>query len=358
MAILVLWHYAVEQEWLNRIFTATPKEVWDGFIDIVSTRLFWEDTVVTLREAVIGFVIGGALGLLVGLLAGRYDRIGKVFMPFLTFANALPKIALAPILLLWFGVGESSKIVLAAIVVFFIVQVPTQAAVRLIDPDLNVVVDSLDASEYQKFTKVVLPGILAPVFGAFRLALIFSLLSVVFAEILSAKRGLGLRLITAKNNFDIGVMFAYTIVLAVIALVSERPDRRARTSRPALAGGRRRRIGDLAVSAARRPSGSDASGRATERPTARAAEGPARAAAGRQQRRDPPDAPRHGAAPLRRARLRLDDAQRRRGRRRTGDQRGLLLLRQQGAAVRGGVLRGRPTGVGSGWPSPPATHRP
>ena len=64
----------------------------------------------------------------------------------------------------------------------------------------------------------MLPGILAPVFGAFRLAAIFALLSVVFAEILSAKRGLGLRLITAKNNFDIGVMFAYTIVLALIAL--------------------------------------------------------------------------------------------------------------------------------------------
>jgi len=219
VGILALWHYSVQQEWINRIFTATPKETWDGFVDIVGTRLFWEDLVVTLREAVFGFVIGGALGLLVGLLAGRYLRIGKVFMPFLTFANALPKIALAPILLLWFGVGESSKIVLAAIVVFCIVEVPTQAAVGLIDPDLNVVVDSLSASEYQKFKKVVLPGILAPVFGAFRLALIFSLLSVVFAEILSAKRGLGLRLITAKNNFDIGVMFAYTIVLALIALV-------------------------------------------------------------------------------------------------------------------------------------------
>jgi NitT/TauT family transport system permease protein len=218
VAILIAWHYAVEQEWLNRIFTATPKEVWDGFIDIISTRLFWEDTLVTLREAVIGFAIGGALGLLVGLLAGRYERLGKVFSPFLVFANALPKIALAPILLLWFGVGESSKIVLAAIVVFFIVQVPTQAAVGLIDPDLNVVVDSLKASEYQKFRKIVLPGIMAPVFGAFRLAAIFSLLSVVFAEILSAKRGLGLRLITAKNNFAIGVMFAYTIVLALIAL--------------------------------------------------------------------------------------------------------------------------------------------
>ena len=174
VGILALWHYSVQQEWINRIFTATPKETWDGFVDIVSTRLFWEDLVVTLREAVVGFIIGGALGLLVGLLAGRYLRIGKVFMPFLTFSNALPKIALAPILLLWFGVGESSKIVLAAIVVFFIVEVPTQAAVGLIDPDLTVVVDSLRASEYQKFKKVVLPGILAPVFGAFRLALIFS----------------------------------------------------------------------------------------------------------------------------------------------------------------------------------------
>jgi NitT/TauT family transport system permease protein len=218
VAIIALWHYAVEQEWLERIFTATPKEVWDGLVDIVGTKLFWEDTLVTVREAAFGFVIGGALGLLVGLLAGRYLRIGKVFSPFLVFANALPKIALAPILLLWFGVGESSKVVLAAIVVFFIVQVPTQAAVGLIDPDLNVVVDSLKASEFQKFRKVVLPGILAPVFGAFRLAAIFALLSVVFAEILSARRGLGLRLITAKNNFDIGVMFAYTIVLALIAL--------------------------------------------------------------------------------------------------------------------------------------------
>ena len=218
IVIIALWHYAVEQEVLNRIFTATPKEVWDGLVDIVGTSLFWEDLIVTLREAVVGFVIGGAAGLLVGLLAGRYERIGKVFNPFLVFSNALPKIALAPILLLWFGVGESSKIVLAAIVVFFIVQVPTQSAVGLIDPDLSVVVDSLSATEYQKFTKVVLPGIMAPVFGAFRLAAIFSLLSVVFAEILSAKRGLGLRLITAKNNFDIGVMFAYTIVLALIAL--------------------------------------------------------------------------------------------------------------------------------------------
>ncbi|MEZ5218884.1 MAG: ABC transporter permease subunit [Ilumatobacteraceae bacterium] len=205
----------MEREYVNRIFSATPREVWDGMFAIVRTKLFWEDLIVTLREAIVGLVIGGSAGLFIGLLMGRYLRVGKVFSPFLTFANALPKIALAPIFLLWFGVGEQSKIVLAAIVVFFIVQIPTQAAIGLIDPDLDFVVDSMGASEIEKFTKVVLPGILAPVFGALRLAAIFSLLSVVFAEILSAKRRLGLRLITAKNNFDIGVMFAYTIVLAL-----------------------------------------------------------------------------------------------------------------------------------------------
>jgi NitT/TauT family transport system permease protein len=192
--------------------------VWDGIYKIVGTGLFWEDLWVTLKEALAGFVIGGGAGLIVGLIAGRYVRFGKVIGPFLTFANALPKIALAPIFLLWFGVGEQSKIVLAVVVVFFIVQIPTQSAVGMIDPDLDLVVTSMGAGEFQKFRKVVLPGILAPVFGALRLAVIFSLLSVVFAEILSAKRGLGLRLITAKNNFNIGEMFAYTVVLAFLAL--------------------------------------------------------------------------------------------------------------------------------------------
>jgi len=216
--ILLLWHFAVQQEWVNRIFAATPKEVWDGFWNVVTTKLFWEDAYITLKEAVLGFVIGGGAGLLVGLIAGRYQRLGKIFNPFLTFANSLPKIAFAPIFLLWFGVGETSKIVLAVVVVFFIVQVPTQAAVGLVEPDLRVVADSMNATEFQKFTKIILPGILAPVFGAFRLAAIFSLLSVVFAEILGARRGLGLRLITAKNNFNIGEMFAYTIILGIMAL--------------------------------------------------------------------------------------------------------------------------------------------
>lgn len=218
MALLGLWQYGVDQEWVNPIFAATPREVWDGTWKVVGTSLFWEDLIVTLREAVVGFVIGAGAGLITGLVMGRYLRVGKVFGPFLTFANATPKIALAPIFLLWFGVGETSKIVLASVVVFFIVQVPTQAAVALIDPDLDVVVRSMGATEAQKFVKVVLPGILAPVFGALRLAAIFSLLTVVFAEILAARRGLGLRLITAKNNFDIGVMFAYTVILALIAL--------------------------------------------------------------------------------------------------------------------------------------------
>lgn len=217
-ALLLLWQTGVEREWVNRIFAATPGEVWNSLTSIIQTRLFWEDTMVTLREATFGFVIGGSLGLVAGLVTGRYTRLGKVVNPFLTFANSLPKIAFAPIFLLWFGVGEQSKVVLAVVVVFFIVQIPTQAAVGLIDPDLDLVVASMGATEREKFVKVVLPGILAPVFGALRLAVIFSLLSVVFAEILGAKRGLGLRLITAKNNFAIDDMFAYTIVLALLAL--------------------------------------------------------------------------------------------------------------------------------------------
>jgi NitT/TauT family transport system permease protein len=219
VAILVVWHVAVVQEWINPIYAATPKETFDALVDLLTEGQFWSDLVVTLREAVLGFAIGSVLGLTAGLILGRWVQGARVFSPFLTFINAIPKIALAPIFILWFGIGETSKVVTATIVVFFIVQVPTMAAVALTNPDLDTVATTMGASERQKFFKVYLPGILAAVFGALRLAAVFSLLTVVFAEFLAAQAGLGQRLIASTNQFAMDTGFAIMIVLACLALV-------------------------------------------------------------------------------------------------------------------------------------------
>lgn len=217
--LIALWAWTVEAELIPRIYTATPRETSDRLIEMLGESDFWHSTRVTLQETLFGWTFGSSLGLVSGLLLGRWARAAAVFDPFLTFANATPKIALAPFFILWFGVGPSSKVVLAAVIVFFIVQVPTQAAVAQVQPDLNTVVTTMGATELQKFRKVVLPGIMAPVFGALRLAAVYSLLAVVMGEFIASREGLGQKLISSTNQFDMRSAFALLIVLATIAVL-------------------------------------------------------------------------------------------------------------------------------------------
>jgi NitT/TauT family transport system permease protein len=214
-----LWALAVNRGWVNPLYAATPRDTWDKLISLLGDSSFWTNVRVTLSETVAGWVIGSSLGLLAGLALGRWRRLARVFDPYFTFANATPKIALAPFFILWFGVGQASKIVLAATIVFFIVQVPVQAAVSTVPPDLDLVATTMGATELQKFRKVVLPGIMAPLFGALRLALVYSLLAVVLGEFIAARTGLGQQLITASNQFDMSTAFAVMIVLACIAVL-------------------------------------------------------------------------------------------------------------------------------------------
>ena len=218
VAALALWTLAVERGWVLRLYAATPRQTWDQLVHLLGTGSFWSNLALTLQETLAGWVIGSALGLATGLVLGRWQRGAKVMDPYLTFMNATPKIALAPFFILWFGIGANSKIVLAAMIVFFIVQVPTQAAVALVLPDLELVVTTMGATELQKFRKVVLPGIMPAVFGALRLGAVYALLAVVLGEFIAAQRGLGQSLITATNQFNMATAFALLIVLAVLAV--------------------------------------------------------------------------------------------------------------------------------------------
>ena len=200
-------------------FRASPYETWQYITEIYHEQLFWQDLWVTVKEALIGFALGSILGLVAGIVLGRFRRASKAVGPFVVIVNAMPKIAFLPLILIVYGVGEMSKVVLAVLIVFFIVQVPTQAAVALVDPDLDMVARTMGASQRQRFTKVTLPGITPAVFGALRLSAVISVLAVVFGEIFSARRGLGQRLITAANQLSYGDTFAIVFILALIALI-------------------------------------------------------------------------------------------------------------------------------------------
>ncbi|WP_448624435.1 ABC transporter permease [Geodermatophilus sp. URMC 64] len=217
--LLLVWHVAVTEGWVLELYAATPAETFQRLFELLGDPAFWNNLRVTLQETVVGWALGSVLGLIVGLLLGRWQRAARVLDPYLIFMNATPKIALAPFFILWFGIDQTSKVMLAATIVFFIVQVPTQASVSLVQPDLDTVATTMGATELQKFRMVVLPGIMPSVFGALRLALVYSLLAVVLGEFISSRQGLGQALITSTNQFDMPTAFALLIVLALLAVL-------------------------------------------------------------------------------------------------------------------------------------------
>jgi len=204
---------------VSPVFRASPGATWDYFVEFLPETLFWQDAWVTMKEALIAFVIASILGIAAGIILGNFQRAQKIFGPFIILINAMPKIAFLPLILVVYGVGEMSKVVLAVIIAFFIVQVPTQAAVSLVDSDLITVARTMGASNRQIFRMVTLPAISPAILGALRLAAILSVQGAVFGEIFASKRGLGQRLITSANMLDYNGLFAIVFVLAIFALI-------------------------------------------------------------------------------------------------------------------------------------------
>ena len=204
---------------VSTVFRASPGATWDYLVEFLPESLFWQDALVTMKEALIAFVIASILGVVAGVVLGNFQRVAKIFGPFIILINAMPKIAFLPLILVVYGVGEMSKVVLAVIIAFFIVQVPTQAAVSLVDPDLITVARTMGASNNQIFRMVTVPAIGPAILGAMRLAAIMSVQATVFGEIFASKRGLGQRLITSANMLDYNGLFAIVFILAVFALI-------------------------------------------------------------------------------------------------------------------------------------------
>lgn len=219
LAFIVLWWQTYEQGWINPSFIGSPSGVWTWFVDNWDNGEVWRDIRVTLSEAFWGWILGSSTGLLAGLVVARYRFLWKITSPLFTFFNAVPRTALAPIFILWFGIAQTGKILLAASIVFFIVMIPTRAAADMVDPDLDMVMITMGGTERHRFLKVTLPSVLTSVFGAIRLASVWALLGASYAELFGAKYGLGLRYIAATNVLNMSEAFAVTAVIAFLAII-------------------------------------------------------------------------------------------------------------------------------------------
>jgi NitT/TauT family transport system permease protein len=174
---------------------------------------------ITALEAFAGFLVGATIGVTVGVILGRIHLLAELLHPFILAFYSLPKIALAPLFILWIGIGIGMKITLTATVVFFLVFLNTYTGVRNVSRELESIMYLMGASERHVLTKVVLPSAITWVFAGLRISVPYALIGAIVGELIASNRGLGFLLANASGQFDTAGVFAALIVIMLLAFL-------------------------------------------------------------------------------------------------------------------------------------------
>lgn len=214
------WELCHRMEVLSPTFFGSPFGIisflWEGFF--VKAAL-WKDIGYTLFGTVVSFLIGTSLALTIALIFLTYPRIERASEPYLTVFNAMPRIALAPLFLLWFGLGLGSKIAVGSSLSFFIVLSSAVAGMRSVSPDHLTLSRTLGATPTQIFFKLTIPTAIPTLFSGLRLGLIYSMLGVIGSELIAAEHGIGQQLSFLQSMFNMNGVMGLIGLLAAIGML-------------------------------------------------------------------------------------------------------------------------------------------
>lgn len=218
---------------LDPYFISKPSMIWTSFLKLGcfsdkagfsacvagNENNLWFATAVTLKNMWWGFLGGTLSGIVMGLLLGRSDTLSRIFQPYIIALNSIPRIALVPLIILMFGLGDMSKIVTAWIVVFFVVFFNTFEGTRAVDRDQIAAARLLGASELTVTRTVVIPSALAWVFASLTPAVSFALIGVIVGEFIGAERGLGKLIIEAEARANAAEMMVTIFVMMIVGIL-------------------------------------------------------------------------------------------------------------------------------------------
>lgn len=220
ITVLVLATWQSASGWLIKPFwISSPMAIGRQLVDWIATGELWMHVEITLAETLMGFLFGALSGIVVGLALGLNRRMAAVLDPFIVAFYSLPKIALAPLFILWFGVGMTSKVVMATFVVFFLVFYNTYAGTLAVDQELVDVLRLMGARRSQIVAKVILPSVAIWIFTGMKTSVPYALIGAVVGEMMASNKGLGYIIQAAAGQYDTGGVFAALFVLAIIAML-------------------------------------------------------------------------------------------------------------------------------------------
>jgi NitT/TauT family transport system permease protein len=233
---LAVWQFVASERLMPPLFLPGPSDIAAAFISYVQKGQIWNDVWVSGQELVLGFLLAIVIGLPLGMAIGWYRRLSLALDPFVTFFNAIPRVSLTPLFIIWFGIGINSKLAVVFLGAVFAIIINAAVGVRNLDPALIKAARSFGANDLQLFRTIVLPGSVPYILAGFRLGLAHALTGVVVAELVAAQAGIGLMMATAGATFQTARVFVGIVIIAVTGVlitgVFARIERRFQSWKP------------------------------------------------------------------------------------------------------------------------------
>lgn len=195
-----------------------PLTVFSQLAEIAANGLLWQHSQATLMAIAGGLALGVSTATLLGYILAKSPLLERLVGPYIVASQSIPAVAIAPLLLIWFGSGRLSKVLICALVVFFPVLVNTIVGIRSVDTGLKMLMRSLRASRWQTFTMLEVPAAMPVLLGGLKIGVTLSVIGAVIGEFLGTDQGLGFLINQAKGLFDTPLMFAALFTLAAISL--------------------------------------------------------------------------------------------------------------------------------------------
>ena len=220
IALLGFWELGSRTLGLSELVLPAPSSVARSLIRGLESGFLWPHIAATLIELVIGTVLGCAIGFVVGIAMAESKRARDILMPYVVVSQVVPKLALAPLFILWFGFGMTSTIVITALICFFPLLENTMTALTHVAPERLELFRMLDATRMQTLLRLKIPAGLPSILAGVRVAIVLALVGAVVGEFIGASRGLGALVVAAQGSMDTAQMFAVLALIALIGMVA------------------------------------------------------------------------------------------------------------------------------------------
>lgn len=219
IAIIAAWEIAASTGLLNAFFWSQPSAIWKTLIIFVTEGDAWTDIGFTFRSTIFGFLLGTTVGSLFGLSFWWSRNYAAIVQPYIICFESIPKLALAPLIILVFGLGLSSKVAIAFALTFVISTLTTFAGVKALDPDGEKLFYSLGATRWQVFRKLVVPFCLPWIISVLRVNIGLALTGAIVGEFIASQHGLGRAILYAGQTYDIALVWVAVLVLSTLAVI-------------------------------------------------------------------------------------------------------------------------------------------